>query len=158
VLGDENESPEARIKRALSTLADDLGDDTYGALFVKLDNGVVLASYIGGAEPPEALAKWSEERVLGATHDDVTQTDFAEGTDPDVLILPGQRYRISVLSVMDAQRQVTIGALVFSEQADAPNFLPQASVQALAQWLHRNVHGSNTTSSSWSLVSRSITQ
>jgi hypothetical protein len=93
--------------------------------------------------------------VLGATHDDVTQTDFAESADPDLFVAGKERYRIFLLSTLDNQRQYTVGALVLRQQDETHSFVPQADVQALAQWLYRNLHGVGTTSS---LLSRSFTQ
>jgi tetratricopeptide (TPR) repeat protein len=154
VLADEQDSMEGRAKRALEALGDELGAD-FCALFVKLDNGVAPAGCVGAPAASAALHKWVTVRVLSATHDDVTQTDFAESDDPDAQVVDGVRYRIFVLSALDAQRQVVVGALVFSEPDDMRLFVRQAAVHAVAQWLFRNLHGAGTTSS---LVSRVLTQ
>jgi hypothetical protein len=154
VLGDEQESIESRARRALTVLAEDF-DDAPLALYVKLDHSVSLGSVVGIEEPPAALQRWVEERVLGATFDDVTQTDFAESSDPDLLVLDKRRYRIFVLSALEAQRQFTVGALVIAETGEQRNFLPQSAVQAIAQWLHKNLHSVGNTTS---LLSRSISQ
>jgi hypothetical protein len=154
VLGDEADSVESRAKRAISALSDEAGEPPI-ALFVKLDHNVSLGTFVNGEEPPLTVQKWVEERVLGATHDDVTQTDFAESSDPDLFIAGQERFRIFLLSTLDNQRQYTVGAVVVRQQGEAHAFLPQGDLQALSQWLHRNLHGVGTTSS---LLSRSLTQ
>ncbi len=154
VLGDEMDSIESRAKRALAALSDDAGELPI-ALFVKLDHSVSLGTFVNGDEPPLSVQRWVEERVLGATHDDVTQTDFAETSDPDLFVAGTQRYRIFLLSTLDNQRQFTVGALVALQPGEAHSFLPQADLQVLAQWLHKNLQSVGTTSS---LLSRSLTQ
>ena len=45
-------------------------DDAPLALYLKLDKSVSLGSIVGSEEPPAALQRWVEERVLSATFDD----------------------------------------------------------------------------------------
>jgi hypothetical protein len=154
VLADEADSIESRAKRGLAMLSEDCGELPL-SLFVKLDHNVSLGTFVNGEEPPLPVQKWVEERVLGATHDDVTQTDFAESTDPDLLVTGKERYRLFLLSTLDNQRQHTVGALVLRQAGETHSFLPQADVQAFANWLHKNLHSASTTTS---LRSRSLTQ
>jgi serine/threonine protein kinase/tetratricopeptide (TPR) repeat protein len=154
VLADEKDSLEGRAKRALVTLAEDMGD-VHAALFIKVDHASLLSAYVGGDEPDLSLSRWVEERMLGATHDDVTQTDFADAEDPDLFVQGAQRYRIFLLSTIDAQRQFTVGALVFAEPAEKRLFLPQGGAQTLAQWLYKCLNSPSVTTS---LLSRHLTQ
>jgi hypothetical protein len=87
----------------------------------------------------------------------VTQTDFADeaGDDPDARVVQGTRHRVFVLTALDSERQITVGALTFAELEDARHFIPQPALGALAHWIHRNLTNPLTTTS---LLSRPYTQ
>jgi hypothetical protein len=155
-LGEDEPTFEGRARRALSALVEELGE-TPAAFYVRFEQGVGLAAHLGKSEPARELEEWVQERILQANYDDVTQTDFAEGMneDPDTIEVAGVRHRIFLLTALDNERQVTVGALTFGEFADARQFIPQPALSALAQWIQRNLTNPLTTSA---LHSRPFTQ
>jgi hypothetical protein len=147
---------EGRAQRVLKALVEELGE-TPAALYVRFERGVELATFLGKSEPSSDLQRWVEEQVQQASNDDVTQTDFADGTgeEPDTTVIQGTRHRVFLLTALDSERQITVGALTFAEFDDARHFIPQPALAALAQWLHRNLTNPLTTST---LLSRPLTQ
>lgn len=78
--------------------------------FVRFEQGVQLAGFLGKGEPPRELERWVEEQVLQASNDDVTQTDFADGgEEPDTHLVQGTRHRVFLLNAFDSDRQITVG-------------------------------------------------
>jgi tetratricopeptide (TPR) repeat protein len=155
-LGEGEPSFEGRAQRALTALVEELGE-TPAALYVRFEQGVKLLASLGKSEPDLELQRWAEERILQANNDDVTQTDFADdpGYDPDAFVGHGTRHRVFLLTALDSERQITVGALTFGEFHDARHFIPQPALAALAQWIHRNLTNPLTTTS---LQSRPYTQ
>jgi hypothetical protein len=105
---------------------------------VRFEQGVGLSAFLGKSEPPRELSRWAEEHILQANNDDVTQTDFADamGHDPHAIVIEGTRHRV---------RQITVGTLTFGEFHDTRHFIPQQTLSALAQWIHRNLTSPLTT-------------
>jgi tetratricopeptide (TPR) repeat protein len=150
-LADGEPTFEGRAQRALAALVEELGD-TPAAFYVRFEQGVGLAAHVGKSEPPRELSDWVQDRILQANHDDVTQTDFADGTsqDPDVLVVAGTRHRVFLLTALDNERQITVGALTFGEFDDARQFIPQPALSALSQWTYRNLSNPLTTTAAHS--------
>jgi tetratricopeptide (TPR) repeat protein len=155
-LADAADTFEGRAQRALTALVEELGA-TPAALYVRFEQGVVLMTHLGKSEPPLELQRWVEEQIVAANHDDVTQTDFADGAgdDPDTRVAQGIRHRVFLLTTLISERQTAVGALTFAEAPDGRLFIPQPALAALAQWIQRNLTNPTTVSS---LLSRPLTQ
>jgi tetratricopeptide (TPR) repeat protein len=147
---------ELRVEKALGVVARELGNVNAG-LYLAPDGGVELTAFYGDKQPPQSLQQWAAERIRLSGHDDVTQTDFAEGLaeDPDVLVLEGARYRVFMLVAFVDEREIPMGAVTFEEPTDVRHFVPPAALQTIATWLYRINHNSSIASS---LVSPSLTQ
>jgi hypothetical protein len=142
-------SLETHARLSLSILGGEL-DTPQGALYGVLEGRVSLLAAQGDSELPRELKVWVETRLGQLEQDDVTQTDFASEAaafDPDLFESRGARWRLFPLRVSTGARELVVGAALFAESAGTRHRVPAASLQVIAQRLHRDLMASSVRNS-----------